>query len=414
MKFSQLLTKTSKSVSKDELSKNAQLLIRAGFVYKEMAGVYTYLPLGLRVLNKINAIIREEMNAIGGQELLMTSLQSKELWERTNRWSDDVVDVWFKTQLQSGSDLGLGFTHEEPITQMMAQHIHSHKDLPRYAYQIQNKFRNEVRAKSGIMRCREFLMKDLYSFSKDKAEHDPFYEKTKEAYMNVFRRVGLGDHTFITFASGGVFSQFSHEFQTLCDAGEDTIYLHREKNVAVNKEVLTDDVLESLGLNRKELEEVRAAEVGNIFTLGTRFSEALKLQYVDEEGQLQPVFMGSYGIGPGRVMGVVTELHSDDKGLVWPESIAPFKFHLVCIGKEDSTWKKAESLYEQLQKAGHEILFDDRQDTGAGQKLGDADLMGVPIRLLLSERSLEAGGIEVTYRKNGGTEIISTDGVMEL
>lgn len=395
------------------MSKNAQLLIRAGFIHKEMAGVYTYLPLGLRVLNNINSIIREEMDALGGHEMHMTALQSKELWSASERWEDKVVDIWFKTALKSGSDLGLGFTHEEPITQLMTQHISSYKDLPKYAYQIQTKFRNEVRAKSGIMRCREFLMKDLYSFSKDKAEHDAFYEKSKAAYMRIFERVGLGDQTFITFASGGVFAPFSHEFQTLCEAGEDTIYLDEKKGMAVNKEVLNDDVLKELGMERDSLKEVRAAEVGNIFTLGTRFSEALGLSYTDESGKSHPVFMGSYGIGPGRLMGVIVEVHSDEKGMIWPESIAPFRVHMMVLSQEEALWKEAEEFYAALNAAGISVLFDDRRDAGAGKKLGDADLMGMPIRILISDKAKTAGGAEWTLRKSGETEVLPLEKMLE-
>ena len=238
MKQTQLFTKTRKEAPKDEVSKNAQLLIRAGYVHKEMAGVYSFLPLGLRVLNKIENIVRKEMNAIGGQELAMTALQDKALWEKTGRWSDDVIDVWFKTELKNGSELGLGVTHEEPITAIMKDHIKSFRDLPVAAYQFQNKFRNETRAKSGIMRGREFLMKDMYSFSRDEAEHQDFYAKATAAYLKIFERLGIGEITYVTFAGGGMFSKFSHEFQTLTDAGEDTIYVHEDKHMAINKEVL--------------------------------------------------------------------------------------------------------------------------------------------------------------------------------
>jgi len=273
MRQSHLFTKTRKEAPKDETAKNAKLLIRGGFIHKEMAGVYSYLPLGLRVMNKIVNIIREEMNAIGGQELYLTALQDKNIWEKTNRWSDEVVDNWFKTKLKSGSDVGLGFTHEEPLTALMKEYIQSYKDLPRYAYQFQTKFRNEERAKSGIMRTREFLMKDLYSFSKDAKEHEEFYEKAKKAYVKIFDRLGLGDKTYVTFASGGSFSKYSHEFQTLTETGEDTIYVDEKNKLAVNKEVYTDEVLKDLGLNKKDIIEKKASEIGNIFSLGTRFSQ---------------------------------------------------------------------------------------------------------------------------------------------
>ncbi len=413
MRLSQLFTKSSKDISKDEVSKNAELLMKGGYIFKEMAGVYSYLPLGLRVLQKIVSIIREEMNAIGGQEIQMTTLQSKKLWESTGRWSDDVVDVWFKSALKNGSDLGLAFTHEEAITRIMTQHIHSHKDLPVYAYQFQTKFRNETRAKSGIMRCREFLMKDLYSFSKDKKSHDEFYEKIWAAYQRIFERVGLGEYTYVTFSSGGSFSKFSHEFQTICDAGEDTIYLDRRKKIAINKEVYNEEVLNSLGLKAEDLEELRGAEVGNIFSLGERFSSALKLHYSDENGESKAAFMGSYGIGPGRVMGVIVELFSDEAGIIWPESVAPFKVHLLCLSKEKSLIEKAENIYLELQNIGVEVLFDDRFDLNAGHRLRDSDLLGMPYRMILSDQSLKKGGIELTVRKNGKSEIISLKEVIE-
>lgn len=409
MRQTHLFTKTRKEAPKDEVSKNAELLIRAGYVHKEMAGVYSYLPLGLRVLNKINGIIREEMNAIGGQELLLTALQSPEVWEKTERWSDELVDNWFKTTLKNGSELGLGFTHEEPITNLMRQHISSYKDLPVYAYQIQTKFRNETRAKSGIMRGREFLMKDLYSFSTTEEDLDAFYEKAKIAYKNIFERVGLGDRTFMTFASGGIFSKYSHEFQTLSEAGEDTIHLSRGKNIAVNKEVFTNEVLADLGLKKEELEEVAAIEVGNIFKLGTRFSDALGLRFRDENGEEKSVVMGSYGIGPGRLMGVVVETLSDARGIVWPESIAPFAMHLVEIRAK----KEADELYGKLTKMGVEVLYDDRE-VSAGEKFADSDLIGIPYRVVMSGKTLAAEKLEVKERKSGELKMITEHELFEM
>jgi prolyl-tRNA synthetase len=408
MRQSRLFTKTRKEAPKDEVSRNAQLLIRAGFIHKEMAGTYAFLPLGLRVLDKINGIIREEMDAIGGQEVFMTVLQSPENWEKTGRWSDEVVDNWFKTRLKNNSVLGLGFTHEEAVTNMMKQHISSYRDLPTYPYQIQTKFRNEERAKSGIMRGREFLMKDLYSFSRTQEELDAFYEQCKEAYLRIFGRVGLGDRTFVTFASGGVFSKYSHEFQTLSGAGEDTVYVSREKKIAVNTEVYTDEVLRDLGLTREELVEEKSIEVGNIFKLGTRFSDALGLTYKDENGESKPVIMGSYGIGPSRLMGTVVECLSDERGMVWPEEIAPFKVHLLSLGKDE----EAEKIYKELTAAGVEVLFDDR-DTGAGQKFADSDLMGIPYRVVISGKSLAAGGAEIKKRTEAESEIVPFDQLLK-
>jgi len=408
MKQSQLFTKTSKNFPKDEVSKNAQLLIKAGFVHKEMAGVYSFLPLGLRVLNKINQIIREEMNAIGGQELYMTVFQSPEIWKKTNRWSDEVVDNWFKTSLKNGSELGLGFTHEEPITALMKKFVSSYKDLPFYAYQIQEKFRNESRAKSGIMRGREFLMKDLYSFSKNKEEHDEFYEKSKQAYLNVFKRVGIGEMTYLTFASGGTFSKYSHEFQTISEAGEDIIYLDEEKNIAINEEVYTDEVIADLGLDKNKLIQKKSIETGNIFSLGYKFSEALELTYKNEEGKEEMVYMGSYGIGPSRLMGTVVELLSDEKGMVWPESIAPFQVYLINIGEEE----KAQEIYDDLVKKGVEVLWDDR-DARPGEKFADSDLIGIPYRVVVSEKSLAGGGVEVKKRNEEESKILGVEEMMD-
>ncbi len=405
MKQSFLFTKTRKEAPKDEVAKNAQLLIRGGFIHKEMAGVYSYLPLGLRVLEKINGIIRHEMNAVGGQEILLTVLQDKNIWEKSGRWSDEAFDSWFKTKLKNGGDLGLGFTHEESLTALMKDYIRSWRDLPRYPYQIQTKFRNETRAKSGIIRGREFLMKDLYSFSRDEEEHEQFYEKMKVAYRNIFARVGLGDKTFLTFASGGSFSKYSHEFQTLSEAGEDSIHLCAKCKIAVNDEIFKEQS-KCPECGNTELKKEKAVEVGNIFTLGTRFSDAFDLSYLDEKGKKQMVFMGSYGIGPGRLMGTVVEHFSDEKGIKWPEEIAPFAVHLLIVPSEKpEVAKSAESLYRKLLDAGVSVLYDDR-DLRAGEKFADADLIGIPMRIVVSEKTVAAKKVEVTARVDGKSEMV--------
>lgn len=407
MRRSELFTKTSKTSPAGEVAKNAQLLIRAGFVAKEMAGVYDYLPLGKRVLDKIIQVIREEMNVVGGNELSLTALQSADVWQATDRWSDDVMDVWFKTKLANGSELGLAPTHEEPITRLMKNYIQSYKDLPAYPYQFQIKFRNELRAKSGIMRGREFWMKDLYSFSRNRTEHEVFYDKITEAYHSVYARLGIGESTYKTFASGGSFSRYSHEFQTVSDMGEDIIYVHEGKKLAINEEVYTDEVLADLGVARDELVKQRAVEVGNIFTLGERFSDALDLRYTDENGQQQTVFMGSYGIGPSRLMGLIAEYFADDKGLVWPENIAPFSVCLVRIGGEQAT-QKADELYRRLTDAGVEVLYDDR-DARPGEKFADSELMGIPYTLTVSDRLLEGGAFEFKARTGGESQLLTPE-----
>lgn len=419
MRLSQLFTKTRKEVPADETSKNAQLLIKAGFINKEMAGVYDYLPLGLIVLNKIINIIREEMNSIGGQEIFLTSLQPKEHWEASGRWDDKVVDVWFKTRLHSGdnfhggTELGLANTHEEALTALMRNFITSYKDLPAYPYQFQNKFRNELRSKSGIMRCREFIMKDLYSFCCTKEEHDIYYERVKDAYMRIYDRLGLGDITYVTFASGGSFSKFSHEFQTLTDVGEDTIYVHDGKRLAINKEVYTDEVMADLGVSKEDLVERKAVELGNIFTLGTKYSEAIGLMFADEDGGQKPVYMGSYGIGPGRVMGTIAEHFADDKGLVWPLAVAPAAVYIAPLGGSETVAAQADHLYETLLREGIEVLYDDR-DARPGEKFADADLMGIPYRIVISEKTLSGDRHEFKSRTEPEKRMLTSEEVIKI
>lgn len=410
MRQTKLFTKTKKETPADEVAKNAKLLIQAGFIHKEMAGVYSYLPLGLRVLENINRIIREEMSAIGGQEIQMTALQNPEIWKKTDRWEQD---VWFKTSLKAGGEVGFGWTQEEAVTRIASQYISSYRDLPFSAFQIQTKFRNEERAKSGIMRGREFLMKDLYSFHRDQEDLDRFYELAAEAYKKVFNRLGIGETTYMTFASGGAFSKYSHEFQTVSESGEDTIHISKKKNIAINKDVLSDEVLADLGLKRDELEEKKAIEVGNIFKLGTRFSEPLGLSYSDEKGEKKPVVMGCYGIGPSRLMGTIVEVMADEKGIVWPLSIAPFKIHLLSLGKNEEVAIEADKIYDELQKAGIDTLYDDRE-VSAGEKFADADLLGIPYRLVVSQKSLKEGGAEVKKRTEENAKIVSLKEVIKL
>ncbi|MDB5169777.1 MAG: prolyl-tRNA synthetase [Candidatus Saccharibacteria bacterium] len=404
MRVSQLFTKTSKTAPADEVSKNAQLLIRGGYVYKEMAGVYAYLPLGIMVLENIKKIVREEMNAIQSNELIMTALQRQEIWEKTGRWSEEVVDIWFKTKLQDDTVLGLGWSHEEPIVEMLKNFVQSYKDLPISLYQFQTKMRNELRAKSGIMRGREFVMKDMYSFHATAEELETYYNETIDAYKRVYQRLGLGDDTYVTFASGGAFTKFSHEFQTICDAGEDVIYLHREKNIAINEEVI-DEAIAELGINRDELEKVKTAEVGNIFNFGSQKTEEMGLQFTNNEGQLSPIYMGSYGIGITRVMGVIAEKFSDDKGLVWPEAIAPAQVYLAPIGTDEAVMLVADELYEVLTAAGIGVLYDDR-DERPGAKFADADLLGIPLRVVISSKTVANAQYEVKSRTAAEPEML--------
>jgi len=408
MRLSQNFTHTLREAPADEVSRNAQLLIRAGFVYKVMAGVYAYTPLGLRVVENLKQIVREEMNAIGGQELIMTNLQAKEPWEETTRWSDEVVDIWFKTKLQDGTDLGLAWSHEEAILAMMRQYVQSYKDLPIKVYQFQTKLRNELRAKAGIMRGREFLMKDMYSLHSSAEGLDAFYNQSIEAYKRCYDRFGIGDETFVTFASGGAFTKFSHEFQTICDAGEDILYVHRGKNIAVNEEVL-DEAIKELGISKDELEKVKSAEVGNIFNFGTEKCDQMNLHFTDKDGAEKPIYLGSYGIGITRVMGVIVEKFADEKGIVWPEHIAPAKVYLVQIGQESK--ETADALYDEFMSKGVEVIYDDR-DERPGAKFADSELMGIPYRITVSDRLLSDDKFELTLRSTGVTELLTREALL--
>lgn len=408
MRQTQLFTKTLREAPADEVATNAKLLIQGGYLQKVMAGAYAYLPLGLRTLKKIENIIREEMNEIGGQELLMTTLQDPALWKQTNRWDDEVVDNWFKSELKNGNEVGIANTHEEPIVDMLKQYVGSYRDLPFSVYQFQTKFRNELRAKSGIMRVREFIMKDLYSFSRSEEEFRDFYETCAEAYLKIFERVGIGSQTFRTAAAGGSFTTgLTDEFQTVTEAGEDIIYVDEDKRLAINEEVYNDEVVEKLGLAKDLLKKVKAVEVGNIFPLGTKYTEALGLTITDSEGNKQPIIMGSYGIGLGRLLGAIVEVHHDEKGIIWPDAVAPYRFHIVRLSEDEKVVNAADSLYKDLQQAEAEVLYDDRNQS-AGVKLSDADLLGLPIRIVVSSKSLEQGGYEVKRRNSEESKICAT------
>jgi len=413
MRRSKSFVKTRKNAPADEQAHNAQLLIRAGYIHKEMAGVYSYLPLGKKVIDNIAQIVREEMNSIGGEELQMSVLQPKELWEKTNRWDDNVVDNWFKTKLKSGAELGVGLTHEEAVADALQNYIPSYKDLPVYVYQIQNKFRNELRAKSGLLRGREFIMKDLYSLSRTQEEHDEFYEKATVAYNKVYSRLGIGDVTYPTYASGGYFSEFSREFQTLSEVGEDTIYLDKEKGFAVNKEVYEYKLLERLGTSKEKLVECKAVEVGNIFPLGSKYTDELGIYFTDEEGKQKSIIMGSYGIGVSRLMGMLAEHFADERGLAWPAHVAPYKIYLIKLGDSPEVVAAADKAYEALDKAGITVMYDDRAEISPGEMLADADLMGMPLRLIASGKSLAAGGLELKSRSKEDSQVISAESVVQ-
>lgn len=398
MKFSQYFSKVKKDIPKDETSRNAQLLTMAGYVHKEMAGVYSLLPLGLKVSENIKTIIRKNMNVLGAQEIHMSALQNPEIWKTTNRWDDDLVDNWFKTKLKNETELGLGFTHEEAITSMLKQQVNSYVDLPIFTFQFQYKFRNELRAKSGLMRGREFEMKDLYSFCKTEDEQKAFFEKVKNSYTDIFKKLGLGDSVYTTYASGGVFAKYSIEFQALSEVGEDIIYVDEEKKIAINKEIFSDEICEEFGLDKNKLVEKKSIEVGNIFNLGTRFSDALELTYTDEKNKKQSVWMGSYGIGVGRLVGTIAELYADEAGLIWPKEIAPYQIVVVGLQDDKEVQEEAEKVYLALQKNGTEVLFYDKKGQ-AGEKLSTIDMLGIPTQIIVSKRGLLEGKFEIKNRK---------------
>lgn len=408
---SKLFTKIERSFPKDEESTNARLLIRAGFVDKVMAGVYSFLPLGFRVLKKIENIVRDEMVKAGGQEISMPSLQPKANWQKTGRW--EIYDSLFKfTSYYSKNDYVLGPTHEEIISPLLKKFIFSYKDLPQYVFQIQHKFRDEKRAKSGLLRGREFLMKDLYSFHADEKDLDAYYELMKDVYLNIFRRVGIGEMTYLTFASGGTFSKYSHEFQTLTPAGEDIIYICDKCRLAVNREIIKEqDSCPQCG--NKKLREEKAVETGNIFKLKTKYSAPFELKFKDKNGEEKEIQMGCYGIGIDRLMGTIVEVLHDKDGIVWPETVAPFKVHLLELGspRGEAGQASAKGIYEDLQKRNVEVLYDDR-DVSPGEKMVGADLLGMPFRTIVSEKT--AGKIEVKRRNEKEVKLISKKQLLDL
>lgn len=402
MKLSKLFTKTSKNISSQIESVNAQLLTRAGYIYQEMAGVYAFLPLGMKVIKNIEQIVRDEMDKIG-EELLMPALSGRERWHATKR--HDAIDILMSTRAanekaleKSTAEYILNPTHEEIITPIAKHFRTSYKDFPFAVYQIQTKFRNEARAKSGLLRGREFIMKDLYSFHTSEDDLNKFYELAKERYDAIFDRLGIGQDTYITFASGGDFTDdYSHEYQTVLESGEDIIYLDRKNKVAYNKEVATPEDAKKLGVNFDELEQVMASEVGNIFPLSTKFSEHLDYKYSDEDNIQKNVWMGSYGIGISRLMGVITEKFADHKGLVWPESIAPYMYHIVALPDEENI-KVANKVYETLGE--DKCLYDDRDSASTGERFADADLIGCPVQIVVSKKTLENNCVEVISRSD--------------
>lgn len=411
MRLSQTFAKTSKTVTGDADTLNHKLLVQAGFVRQEAAGIYSYLPLGLKVLRKIEQIVREGMNELGAEEILMPILHPAAPWKTTGGW--DNVDVLFKLKSRTETEYALGQSEEEIVTPLVMSRAQSYKDFPVKVYQIHWKYRDELRAKSGILRGREFLMKDMYSFHTSQEEFDKFYGQVKDAYIKIYERMGLTAK--VTEASGGVFtSKISYEFEVLTDAGEDNIYYCSECDFCVEDEIAKDkpgDKCPRCG--KGTLKEAKASEVGNVFDLGQKFAKDFDLAYVDEKNQRHYPVMGCYGIGISRVMGVIAEKHNDGKGLMWPESVAPADVHLIVLGEDASVKKEAEKLFTELEAAGRDVIYDDR-DEPAGAKFADADLIGVPLRVTVSPKAAEAGGVEVKRRDEQENRIVKAEEIIGL
>ncbi len=401
MKRSQLLTKTLKETPADSDSINASYLTRGGFIKKNLAGVYAFLPLGMKVYQKIEKIVREEMNRMDGQEILMNVLQSKELWDETGRW-DEAKEMMYQFKDSRGKDVGLGPTHEEQVTDIIRSNVNSYKDLPVAVYQMQVKFRNEARAKSGLLRGREFMMKDLYSFHADEEDFNNYYERAKEAYFKVFERCGL-KNVKIVEADGGVFSKYSHEFQLLVESGEDTVFYCDKCEFAQNKEIAKVNENDKCPNCDGSIVRASAIEIGNIFPLKNRFSKDMKANFKDQKGEEHQIIMGCYGLGLSRLVGAVVEALHDDRGIIWPESIAPYKVNLISLDKDE----EAEKIYRELTEKGVEVLYDDREDVSAGEKFADADLIGCPYKIIVSDRSIKAGGAEIAKRGSKESTVVA-------
>ncbi|MBI4691906.1 MAG: prolyl-tRNA synthetase [Candidatus Terrybacteria bacterium] len=401
---SKLFPKTQKQAPRDEISANAQLLIRAGFIDKLMAGVYTFLPLGFRVLKKIENIIREEMVGAGGQEILMPALQPKENWDKTGRW--ETMNDLYRIKDARDKEFALGPTHEEIIFPFLKKTISSYKDLPVYVFQIQNKFRMELRAKSGLLRGREFLMKDFYSFHANENDRDRYYDLMIDIYKRVFARAGVGKETYFTFAPGGTFSKYSDEFQTVTEAGEDVVHICDKCRKAINNEIFREQ-RKCPQCGKSDFRKEKAIEVGNIFKLKNKFAEDFDLKFKDKDGHEKFVITACYGIGLGRLMGAVVEVNHDDKGIIWPEAVAPFRIHLLLLNNELRIKNKADELYKDLQKAKIEVLYDDRDDVSAGEKFAEADLIGIPYRVVVSEKTAAQNKLEIKKRNEAKARLIT-------
>jgi len=404
MKQSVLFPKTRKSAPKGAESMNHRLLVRAGFIDQLMAGSWTLLPLGLRVVAKINQIIREEMNAVGGQEMLMPLLHPKAIWNETERW-DKADEIMYKLKDSRGKEYVLSFTHEEIVMDLIRKNVKSYQDLPLAVYHFSTKFRNEPRARSGILRGREFMMKDLYSAHVSEKDLHNYYEKVKNAYSKIFERIGFDFR--ITEAPGGVFTdRNTHEFQVLAENGEDTIYYCSSCDWGENKEIFKGKEGDACPDCKKGKVEIsKAIEVGNIFPLGKWYAEKMGVKYTNKNGDQKYVWFGSYGIGSTRVMGAAVEVSHDDKGIIWFDSIRPFDAHLIDVRPDGN-----DETYQRLSESGIDVLFDDRK-IGAGEKFADSDLIGIPVRLVSSDKTGDK--LEWKARTSDRTELMTIQEVIK-
>jgi len=409
---SKLFSKTLKKAPKEAKIASHKLLLRGDFISQLASGIYSFLPLGYRIHRKIEEVVREEMNAIGGQEVFLPSLQPKEIWQKTDRW-DHMDPPLFKIKDRHKKEFVLGPTHEEVITDLLKGRVQSYKDLPVYLYQIQTKFRNEMRFAGGLLRAREFVMKDLYSFHPDKKDLDKFFNKVLLAYDKIFKRCGL--KAIKSEASGGVFTkEKTYEFQVMSKEGEDKIIYCPKCNWATNLEVTKIKAGQKCPKCKSKLVKANSIEVGHTFRLGTKYSKALNLYFRDKKGEKKPVVMGCYGIGLGRLMATIVEINHDDKGIIWPKEVAPFQIHLIQIEDNQKIKKAAEELYRDLQNKAVEVLYDDRNDKSAGEKFAEADLIGIPVRVVVSEKTLKNNSIEVKKRDKNKTCLIKFSHIFQI
>jgi len=408
---SKLFYKTTKNKTAGVDSISHDLLVRAGYIDQLMAGVYSFLPLGFKVLKNVEAIIRRNMEEIGGQEVLLPVLQPKENWVKTNRIEIE-KEILFRLQGNGDKEYILGPTHEEVITPLAKKFVFSYRDLPMHVFQIQDKLRDELRPKSGLLRVKEFWMKDLYSFHANQADLDAYYEVAAKAYEKIFKECGIGKLTYRTLASGGSFSKYSDEFQTLTEAGEDLIYICKKCNIAINKEIKGENA-KCPKCGNGEFEDKKSVEVGNIFKLATKYSLPFDLKFTDRDGHDKPVLMGCYGIGLGRLLGTIVEASHDEKGIIWPKSVAPFLVHLLQLDSSPKVKKVAQKLYKDCQKENITILYDDRENKTAGEKFGDSDLLGIPYRVIISERTLKENAVEVKERGKEKAKLVKISQILK-